>query len=92
MTDDPLQCIQLVMDWKDVKYTELGKIIDRNPKILSRIYKGETEPAQETLILICFGLHLPPVISDKLLEVFGCPLNPVKNPDHQWIKEALFMK
>lgn len=92
MTDDPRQCIQLIMDWKNVKYTELGKTIDRDPKTLSRIVKGETEPSQDTLILICFGLHLPPVISDKLLDVFGCPLNPVKNPDHQWIKEALFMK
>lgn len=92
MTDDPQQCIQLIMDWKNVKYTELGKTIDRDPKTLSRIVKGETEPSQDTLILICFGLHLPPVISDKLLDVFGCPLNPVKNPDHQWIKEALFMK
>lgn len=92
MTDDPQQYIQLIMDWKNVKYTELGKTIDRDPKTLSRIVKGETEPSQDTLILICFGLPLPPVISDKLLDVFGCPLNPVKNPDHQWIKEALFMK
>lgn len=71
---------------------ELDKIINRDPKTLSRIYNGETESNQDTLILICFGLHLPLVISDKLLEVFGCPLNPVKYPDYRWIKEALFMK
>lgn len=92
MTDDPLQCIQLIIDWKGVKYTELGKIINRDPKTLSRIYNGDTDPTQDTLILICFGLHLSPVISEKLLDVFGCPLNPVKCPNHQWIKEALFIK
>lgn len=92
MTDDSLQYIQLIMDWRKVKYTELGKVIDRDPKTLSRIVKGEMEPSQDTLILICFGLHLPPLISDKLPEVFGCPLNLVKYHDHQWIKEALFRK
>ena len=92
MTDDSLQYIQLIMDWRKVKYTELGKVIDRDPKTLSRIVKGEMEPSQDTLILICFGLHLPPLISDKLPAVFGCPLNLVKYHDHQWIKEALFRK
>lgn len=92
MTDDPLQCIQLIMEWREVKYTELGDLIDRNPKTLSRIVKGETEPGQDTLLLICFGLKLPPVISSKLLEVFGCQLNPLRNPDDQWIQEALNIK
>lgn len=92
MTDDPLQCIQLIMEWRKVKFTELGDLIDRNPKTLSRIVKGETEPSQDTLLLICFGLKLPPIISNKLLEVFGCQLNPLKNPDDQWIQEALNIK
>ena len=92
MTDDPLQCIQLIMEWRKVKFTELGDLIDRNPKTLSRIVKGETEPSQDTLLLICFGLKLPPIISSKLLEVFGCQLNPLKNPDDQWIQEALNIK
>ena len=75
-----------------MKYTELGDLIDRNPKTLSRIVKGETEPGRNTLLLICFGLNLPPIISSKLLEVFECQLNPLKNADDQWIQEAFSIK
>ena len=28
----------------------------------------------------------------KLLDVLGCPLNPMRNPSHQWINEALYLK
>ncbi|WP_219726698.1 P-loop NTPase fold protein [Megasphaera hutchinsoni] len=45
----------------------------------------------ETAALICFGMHLPPCISFKLMEVLRCPLSPV-NLAHQWISEALYIK
>lgn len=91
MTDDPEQCMKLILDWREMKYTDLGDAIDRDPKTISRTVKGETAPKVETAALICFGLNLPPVISEKLMAVLGCPLNPM-NPNHQWINEVLHDK
>lgn len=91
MTDDPEQCMELLLEWRGMKYTDLGDAIDINPKTISRTVKGTTAPKVETAALICFGMHLPPTISFKLMEVLGCKLNPV-NPAHQWISEALYIK
>lgn len=91
MTDDPEQCMDLLLKWRCMKYTDLGDAIDRDPKTISRTVKKETAPKVETAALICFGLHLPPSISFKLMKVLGCPLSPI-NPTHQWISEALYIK
>lgn len=91
MTDNAGQCMKLLLDWRDMKYTTLADAIDINEKTVSRIVNGENTPKFETVIRICFALHLPPIISDKLLDVFGYKLMPM-NQDHQWIKEALYLK
>ena len=91
MTDDPEQCMELLLNWRGMKYTDLGDAIDRDPKTISRTVKGSTNPSVETAVLICFGMNLPPVISEKLLEVLNCKLKLI-NPDHQWINEALHVK
>lgn len=92
MTDDPEQCMDLLLEWRGMNYTDLGLAIDRDPKTISRTLKSTTKPTPETGALICFGLHLPPMISTKLMDVLGCPLNPMRNPNHQWINEALYLK
>lgn len=92
MTDDREQCMDLLLKWRGMNYTDLGDAIGRDPKTISRTVKGLTAPSPETGALICFGLHLPPTISVKLLEVLGCPLNPMRNPNHQWLNEALYLK
>jgi hypothetical protein len=91
MTDDPEQCMELLLKWREMNYTDLGFEIDRDPKTISRTVKGETTPKVETAALICFGLHLPPIVSEKLMAVLQCSLNPL-NPNHQWINEALHIK
>lgn len=91
MTDDPEQCIQLLLNWRGKNYSDLGDAIDLNPKTISRTVKGETVPKVETVARICFGLHLPPDISQKLFDVFGCKLN-FNNIEHQCIREALTYK
>lgn len=53
-------------------------------------FKSPT-PRVENAVRICFALHLPPAISEKLLEVLSCKLKPT-DPNHQWIKEALYLK
>ena len=92
MTDDPEQCMQLLLEWRDMNYTELAAEIGVNEKTVRRTVKGETTPKPENGALICFALHLPPMLSEKLLEVLRCPLDPIRNQDHQWIKEALYIK
>lgn len=91
MTEDPEQCMELLLKWRGMNYTDLGLEIDRNPKTISRIVRGETTPTVETAALICFGLHLPPIISERLMDVLNCKLSPIK-VEHQWIKEALTLK
>lgn len=87
MTDDPEQCMDLLLDWRAMKYTDLGDTIDCDPKTISRTVKGITSPSVETAVLICFGMNLSPVISEKLLDVLNCKLKRM-NLDHQWISEA----
>lgn len=91
MTDVPSQCMELLLKWRGKNYTELADDIDRDPKTVSRIVKGTHTPSLNTAVLICFALNLPPIISEKLLDVFGCKLNPF-DMNHQWIGEALHMK
>lgn len=91
MTEDPEQCMELLLKWRGMNYTDLGLEIDRNPKTISRIVRGETTPTVETAALICFGLHLPPIISQRLMDVLNCKLSPIK-VEHQWINEALTLK
>ncbi len=91
MTDDQKQCMELLLDWRDMKYTELADAIDISERTVRRIVNGDNTPELKTAVRICFGLKLPPLISEKLLEVFGCRLMPM-NQDHQWIKEALILK
>lgn len=91
MTDEPEQCIQLLLKWRGKNYSDLGDAIDLNPITISRTVKGETVPKVETIARICFGLHLPPDISQKLFDVFGCKLN-FNNMEHQCIREALTYK
>lgn len=92
MTDDQAQCMELLLGWRKMKYTELGDEIDRSEKTISRIAKGETKPNVATAALICLGLKLSPVISDKLMEVFGCKISNSMKSDEQWINEALHVK
>jgi len=91
MTDDQSQCMELLLDWRKMKYTELADSIDINARTVSRIAHGENAPELKTAVRICFALRLPPMISEKLLDVFGCKLMPT-NIDHQWIKETLQMR
>jgi len=90
MTDNQKQCMELLLDWRNMKYTELADAIDVDERTIRRIKDGDNTPKLTTAVRICFGLKLPPVLSEKLLDVFGCKLMPM-NQDHQWINEALHL-
>lgn len=91
MTDDPEQCMKLLMKWRNTDYINLGAAIERDPKTLSRTVNGHTKPSLETAVRTCLGLNLPPSISEKLLSSMGITLNPLAEKD-QWIKEVLTTK
>ena len=91
MTDAPEQCMELLLDWRGMNYTDFGLMIDRDPKTISRTVKGTTAPKVKTEALICLAMKLPPMISDKLMDVLGCKLKPM-DMKHQWINEALHVK
>lgn len=91
MTDDPEQCMELLLKWRNMNYTELAAATDLSTRTISRTVKGETTPNPETGALLCLGMNLPPSISSKLMEVLRCPLSPV-DMKHLWISEALAVK
>lgn len=91
MTDDPEQCMELLLNWRNMSYLDLAAAIGRSERTIKRTVLGSTQPNVETAVLICLGLNLPPIISHKLLDVFGVRLMP-GNVKHQWYQEALNVK
>lgn len=88
MTDDPIQCLQLLMDWRQMSNFDLGVAIGKDERTIRRTLNGESKPTLETTVMMCLGLNLPPSISSKLLDVFGNKLSPI-DTKHQWYQEAL---
>lgn len=91
MTDDPRQCMELLLKWREMKQTDLAAEIEVSPRTISRIINGDTKPDKHTAVKICLGLRLCPSISSKLLEVLDCNLLPNKEED-QCLNEALMYK
>ena len=92
MTDNPKQCMKLLLKWRNMDYTSLADEIPISAKTISRMVTGQKAPKIVNAALICFGLHLPPDISHKLIEVFGIKLNTANNDTHYWLNEALTLK
>lgn len=88
MTDDPKQCLELVMAWRQMSNFDLGTAMGRDDRTVRRTLNGESKPSVETTVLMCLALNAPPCISSKLLEVFGNPLSPI-DTTHQFYQEAL---
>lgn len=91
MTDDPRQCMELLLRWRKMKQADLAAEIEVTPRTISRIISGETKPDKHTAVKICLGLKLCPSISSKLLDVLDCKLLPNKEED-QCLSEALMYK
>jgi hypothetical protein len=91
MTNDPGQCMECLLRWREMSYAELATAIDRSDRTIRRTVSGTTQPNTETAVLICLGLNLPPLISNRLLEVLGVKLMP-GNENHLWYQEALNVK
>lgn len=91
MTDDPGQCLNLLLEWKGINYTDLVKTTGISDRTFRRIKEGKNVLETKNAAKICFALNLPPILSEKLLGVLGVKFV-VVNTEHQWIKEALTTK
>jgi hypothetical protein len=91
MTDDPVQCMDLVLKWRNSSYEKLGEIIGCSDRTIRRMVRAETPPNKKMAVKICFILNLPPSISGKLLDVLHCSLSLITS-EEQWLDEALHVK
>lgn len=91
MTDDPVQCMDLVLKWRNSSYEKLGEIIGCSDRTIRRMVRAETPPNKKMAVKICFILNLPPSISGKLLNVLHCDLKLITS-EEQWLDEALHVK
>lgn len=58
---------------------------------IEKILSGKnTKPKMSTLMLICVGLHLPPIISNDLFKSAGYNLDDT-NLKTQWVRDAIFI-
>ena len=88
MTNDPKQCLVLLMNWRNINKTNLALESNLSPDTVGRIISGKQTPNMATVIMLCIGLHLPIQISIKLLQLFGFNLQFGK-PDHVSIFKIL---
>jgi len=92
MTDDPAQCMKLLLEWRGQTYVDLATNAGINERTIRRIISGETQSITvPNGVRVCIALHLSPILSGKLLSVLGCPLELPRNQEHMWINEALYL-
>lgn len=60
-----------VMKWRDVRNQELADETNLGLKAISNLRNDKTEPKLESVIAICVGMKLPPIVSKKLVELSG---------------------
>lgn len=89
MTDDPNQCFDEVLDWCDMTATAVTDKIGKNSKLITRLRQGEGTTVK-TMVQLCLAMHLPPEISEKLMDVCGCKLT--FSDEHGWYRFVLTYK
>lgn len=94
LTDDYVDSLAKAVAWRSevegVKITavEIGKRTGMNEATVRRALNGDKSSKVETLLLICFALHLPYKASRKIIDNSPSPLV-MREPDHQWYDFAL---
>lgn len=81
-------CLKMVREWRKVTYKELEDRTMLNERTIRRIVNGEEPGSLNSLILICLGLHLPPEISNHIIEKSPYSLN-YTNESHIYYKFVL---
>ncbi len=88
LTTDYCGCLELVRKWRDITNEELGERILMDERTVRRIINGETKGSITTLVAICLALHLPPHISNHIINQSPHSLN-FRNESHIWYNFAL---
>lgn len=88
LPNDFVAAMKIVWGWRGIEYKELAERIHLDDQTISRIVNGKRDPSINSLVLICLGMHLPPEISLRLIELSPVSLNFAK-PDHIWYNFAL---
>jgi hypothetical protein len=80
--------LQMVLEWRKVSFRELETRTMLNEKTIRRIVNGETQGSINSLVLICLGLNLPPIISRHIIDNSPCSFN-YNDKNHQWYNFVL---
>jgi transcriptional regulator with XRE-family HTH domain len=88
LPNDYTTCLKMVREWRDVTFEELAERTLINERTIRRIVNGESKGSLESLVLICLGLHLPPEISNHIIDKSPFSLN-YSNEDHIYYQFAL---
>lgn len=81
-------CLQKVREWRGVTFDELAERISIDARTIRRIVNGENNGSLNSLILICLGLHLPPEITNHIIEKSPHSLN-YMNDSHVYYRFAI---
>jgi transcriptional regulator with XRE-family HTH domain len=80
--------LQKVREWRDITYDELAERILIDARTIRRIMNGETNGSILSLVWICLGLHLPPEISNHIIDKSHHSLN-YTNDSHVYYRFAI---
>ena len=80
--------LQKVREWRDITYDELAERILIDARTIRRIMNGETNGSILSLVWICLGLHLPPEISNHIIDKSPHSLN-YTNDSHVYYRFAI---
>lgn len=80
--------LKMVREWKKVTFKELEERTMLSERTIRRIVNGEEPGSINSIILICLGLHLPPEISNHIIDKSPFSLNN-NNQSHLWYRFAL---
>lgn len=88
LPNDFTAAMKIIWNWRGIEYKELADRIHLDDQTISRIVNGKRDPSINSLVLIFLGMHLPPEISFRLIELSPVSLNFAKS-DHIWYNFAL---
>ena len=87
LTNDYTRSLKIIMKSKNINQKQLAEKIGISEDTVSRCLTGKTS-SLNTMLLICLGLNLPPIISHKILADSGHKLVPTKE-EHQYYEFVL---
>lgn len=76
LTNNPKKVLKALLKWRVLTQVELLSFSEVDTETISRIVNDKTNPKIKTVIRLCLALKVSPIISAKVLDIFGCVINP----------------